>query len=194
MIAVIDASILVYLIDPDAKPPLDPRTKEPLEGCQERLSHLIARLERDRATLIVPTPALAEVLVRAIEAAPGIIRQLKAASVFRIAAFDDRAAIECAMLHAERLNRQKRLSRQERDKAKFDEQIVAIAMVEQASAIYSDDSDIRRICENRRGPGDGQRLEVVGMFDLPLPPEDPQLSLFRSRRTIPRQPDDPEPH
>ena len=44
MIVVFDASVLVYLIDADAKAPLDPSTGKPLEQCKERIKHLLASL------------------------------------------------------------------------------------------------------------------------------------------------------
>jgi hypothetical protein len=50
---------------------------------------------------------------------------------------------------------------------KFDRQIVAIARTEGAQVIYSDDADLRRFA---RAAG----IDVVGIADLPLPPESAQ--------------------
>lgn len=55
-------------------------------------------------------------------------------------------------------------------KLKFDQQIVAIARVHQATIIYSDDRDIRAIA-TRLG------LEVIGIADLELPPNAAQFNL-----------------
>ena len=60
-------------------------------------------------------------------------------------------------------------------KIKYDRQIVAIARVNQASAIYSDDRDIRSIAAQAD-------ISVIGLADLQLPPEAAQheLPLIRS--------------
>ena len=55
-------------------------------------------------------------------------------------------------------------------KIKFDRQIVAIASVERATAIYSDDSDV--VAYAREAGMEGYRLS-----DLPEPPKDPQGDL-----------------
>ena len=52
----------------------------------------------------------------------------------------------------------------------FDRQIVAIALVEGATAIYSDDD---HVCAYAKEAG----IESYELADLPLPPEDPQQSL-----------------
>lgn len=57
-----------------------------------------------------------------------------------------------------------------RTKVKFDRQIVAIAAVERATAVYSDDGDV--IAYAKEAGIDGYRLA-----DLQLPPEDPQSEL-----------------
>ena len=49
-------------------------------------------------------------------------------------------------------------------KIKFDRQIVAIAKVAKATAIYSDDADMRTIAA-------AEDIAVVGLAELPLPPE-----------------------
>lgn len=54
---------------------------------------------------------------------------------------------------------------------KFDHQIVAIARVENATVIYSDDNHLGRFAR-RHG------IEVFGIASLPLPPEDRQGGLF----------------
>jgi hypothetical protein len=40
----IDATTLLLLLDPDARPPRDPATKKPLENCKERIEFLIETL------------------------------------------------------------------------------------------------------------------------------------------------------
>jgi len=55
LIVVFDASVLVYLIDADAKAPLDPSTGKPLEQCKERIEHLLASLQQQGAKIVIPT-------------------------------------------------------------------------------------------------------------------------------------------
>ena len=139
-----DTSVLVYLFDDQARPPGHPDTGEPLSDCAARIAHLVDTLAADEARTGT------------------IIETLKRNGRVRIVGFDERAAVEFAATQAER-GRGQMKGGTTRAKAKFDDQIVAIAAVEGATRIYSDDHDIRKLAEGR--------FEVVGMFDLPLPPQ-----------------------
>lgn len=121
--------------------------------------------------MIIPTPALAEVLTRGGVAGPDWLRLLNQSRHIRIVAFDQRAAVECAALAAKRLSSSGGAS--PRWKAKFDEQIVAIAAVEGATTIYSDDGDIARLT--------AESVQVIGIAALPLPPQDAQRELFTTQ-------------
>jgi predicted nucleic acid-binding protein len=166
VIVAFDASVLVYLLDENARAPQG-ENGEPIEHCQTRVSHLIAELQRAKAKIIVPAPALAEVLVYGGAAAPDWLSILNTSRHIRISPFDERAAIEYSVLERARVAAPR--SGKPRAKAKFDEQIVAIARVEGATTIYSDDSDIRKLW------GDGG--QVAGIADLPLPPQDRQIAM-----------------
>src|SRR5262249_26177119 len=89
---------------------------------------------------------------------------------FRIAPFDERAAVEFAARRAERKAQSGKSPAPTHAKAKFDDQIVAIAAVEGATLIYSDDSDIKTLVD--------KRFEVKGIAELPLPPENPEPPLL----------------
>jgi hypothetical protein len=52
----------------------------------------------------------------------------------------------------------------------FDRQIVVIAKVARATAIYSDDADVRSMAAT-------QDIAVIGLAELPLPPVDPQMAM-----------------
>lgn len=162
MIVAFDTSVLVYLLDGQANAPLDPATGAPVSNCKERLDFLISTLQNERAKIIIPTPTLGELLVKAREAAPEWLAMLHKSRHFRIASFDERAAVEFAATQAERMAAGPKTEGATRAKAKFDDQIVAIAAVEGATAIYSDDPHIKRLA--------GGRFGVVGVADLPLPP------------------------
>lgn len=168
MIIAVDASVLLHLIDPDLPVPPRPDGTVP-DRCQERLKHLIEQSSKNGDRLLIPTPALAEALVNAGDAGPAWIAALNGQRSVRIAPFDEKAAVECAALA---LARSKRRGATTRNKAKFDEQIVAIAVAEQAELLLSDDQDIQKLSP--------PHLEVKGIGDLDLPPEDRQGRLFDS--------------
>lgn len=169
MIVAFDASILVYVLDTLANAPIDPTTGKPVDRCHERVNHLLATLQQLNAKIIIPTPALAEVLVRASAGGPELLRILHLSKHFRISSFDEMAAIEFAARQADRLKSSDRHAAPGRTKAKFDDQIVAIATVESVTTIYSDDGDITKLAAGR--------FEVRKIKDIPLPPEPPQGEL-----------------
>jgi len=53
---------------------------------------------------------------------------------------------------------------------KYDRQIVAVAKVCGATTIYSDDKDVRTLAKT-------VKIDVIGLADLPLPPEKAQMDL-----------------
>ena len=62
---VIDATTLMLLIDPTAKPPLDLATNKPVERCKDRIEFLLTTLSEAGTQVLVPTPVLSEILIRA---------------------------------------------------------------------------------------------------------------------------------
>ena len=126
-----------------------------------------------QAALVGRLPALSECLVHAGPAGPEYLAIISKKAVFRIASFDERAAMEAAARTYEARRRgQRKGGNPEAAKAKikFDRQIVAIAKVEGATAVYSDDADV---IDYAREAG----LEGYRLADLPEPPEDPQHAL-----------------
>jgi len=175
---VFDASMLLLMLDPAAKPPLDRRTRQPVDRASERIEFLIETLGRERCKIIIPTPALSELLVRAGTAGPGYLDELSRSARFEIAPFDQRAAVEVAAAIREAIDQgdKREGSPATWAKIKFDHQIVAIARLRGATAIYSDDEDIVRL---------GQRgcIKVIGLADLPLPPPDQLMLEYGSPTT-----------
>lgn len=165
MSVLFDTSILLLALQPDAKPPADPETGEPIEHAKQRVEYLIRALSKSKTKVIIPAPVLSEVLVHAGDAANDYV-QLLQQSPFRIAPFDTRAAIECGDAIAQNGLRSKG-KENPRAKVKFDNQIVAIAKVERVDRIYSDDAHIHTLA-NRVG------LDVTRSFELELDPDDRQ--------------------
>ena len=110
----------------------------PVEHARERIDHLVKELEQSRIKIIIPTPALSEILVRAGTAGLAYLDRLNTSAAFRIVSFDQRAAVEVAAMTRDAMaTGNKRGGAQGTwAKVKFDRQIVAIAKVEGANIIY----------------------------------------------------------
>lgn len=166
-----DATTLLLLFYPDAKPPLDPITGQPLAKCKERVNLLLQDLNEAKIQVLVPTPVLSELLVRAGPDKARILNELNNSYAFKIQPFDEIAAIECAMLTDAYVQSNKKLTEDEtKAKVKYDRQIIAIAKVSGVKTIYSDD---RKLGEKAAENG----VVAIKTSDLPLPPEPPQPDL-----------------
>ncbi len=170
MIAV-DTSVFLYLIKPDSSPPVDTATGKPVEGCQNRIEFLISSLSKAGTKLVLPTPVVTEMLVSTGESAAGVLEILRRQSVFRVADFDQRAALECsAMMSQHWAGRLKQLKTEVgRHRIKFDLMIVAIARAAGAQEILSDDKSVKNVAAIAGMP-------CRGIADLPLPPGPDQPS------------------
>ena len=169
---VFDATTLLPFLEPDARASINPATNEPVTDAKARIDHLIEALENRRETIMIPTPALSEVLVHSDEAGPKYLEILNTTRCFRIEPFDQRAAVELATMTREALREGdlRAGTRATRAKLKFDRQIIAIARTRRQTAIHSDDDDISTVAEPLG-------LEVVPVHALPVPPEDAQGNL-----------------
>lgn len=153
----LDCNALIELSRPD-----DPVS-------QFRFLHLIK--EQD-AVLVVPTPVVAEFLVRAeAEGVEWLSTQRKRRN-FILGAFDYRAAQECALLEQQAVaaGMKRPVKQDSRQKIKVDRQILAIARVAECELIMSADGGLRAMATWLELPC--QRVD-----ELPLPPEDAQLKL-----------------
>ena len=108
---------------------LDPRSRP------EAVSNLIRTLSAENAKVIVPTPALAEVLTHSTETAQDWMQVLNTHACLQVRPFDDKASFELAQLLGEN-------AAGLRDILRFDRQIVAIARVYGASVLYADDDKV----------------------------------------------------
>jgi predicted nucleic acid-binding protein len=164
---VFDTAVLLLLMDPNARSDVDQGAK--------RVEHLIKTLAVDKELIVVPTPVLSEILVRAGAAMQGYLDILNGSAAFRIVPFDQKAAIECALAIRDSLDRggvhvDSGDPDVSRSKVKFDRQIVAIAKAEGAHTVYTNDDDVVRYAHQAE-------LKARRPADLDLPPEDPQQSL-----------------
>jgi hypothetical protein len=154
-VVVIDATNLLLMLRPGTPVPPD-SSGALIDKPKERIEYLVQRLDKAKAKLIIPTPALSEALVRAGAAASQqIIEDLQKYAVFQIEPFDTRAALEVAAMTRSAISRGNKRGRSSATwaKVKYDRQIVAIAKVCGATTIYSDDEDIEALgkdSQNRR--------------------------------------------
>lgn len=126
-----------------------------------RFDHLLAELDLAQAEVIIPAPALAEVLCRSDASPNAVLPLLEDISRVRIAAFDERAAVEFGEMFRGRTG-ETGPSSAGKVKFKFDLMILAIAKVEVVSTVYTDDDELQK---RARSVG----MKAVGFWDLDLP-------------------------
>jgi predicted nucleic acid-binding protein len=171
---VFDANFLIYFLDPKIKGGV---------GSNPRIDFLVATIQKSGERIVVPTPALSELLVGAGDAGPQYLEIIARTKFFRVVAFDTLAAVEAAALERDaRAKGDKRGATPEADwsKVKFDRQILAIARVVGAKAIYTNDG---QLAKHARAAG----IDAIGPDDLPEPPVTPQLEM----RLNPVEPEQP---
>lgn len=175
MTVAFDATFLLYLFrDPGTVPaPLDAAGK-PIQYAKERVEALLSELQKTRTTIVVATPALSEIMVRAgVAAGQQYMALMGRARVFKIVPFEIRAAIETAIMHGHATSGEKNRAptAATHAKLKYDRQIVAIAKVEGVHVFYTDDGD-------QCGLAERQGMTVRGLGDLPIPTAASQLDIF----------------
>lgn len=158
---VFDAGILIKLFG----------KKTPAEE-RQKLEYLVDTLQKAKERIVIPTPALSEYLVKAGAATEEVLEQFRKSGVFRVAAFDQRAAVEYALAIRRALEQGNKRggSTATWAKVKFDWQIVSIAKVASASRIYTEDDDVKRYATTAGIP-------ASSINELPLPPDAKQGKL-----------------
>lgn len=161
---VFDANFLIFFLDPKLKTGA---------GNNPRVDYLVETIEKSRERIVVPTPALSELLVGAKDAAPKYLDTITRSRFFRIEPFGERAAVEAAAMTRDAIARGSKSDPATDStwaKVKFDRQIVAIARVVGSTTIYSQDSDLARHAEQ-------VGISVVRLEDLLEPPTAPQIEM-----------------
>lgn len=168
---VFDATMLMLLIRPESGCPIDSKG-EPISYVTERIAHFVEQSEKSKTRIGLPTPALSEVLVRSGSSAIKILEKIKEFSIFEILPFDELSAIEVALMTKNAIDNgdKKEGSSEVWSKIKYDRQILAIARVRQATAIFTDDCGLRNIAAK-------VGLSVAGIAELELPPRKAQGEL-----------------
>jgi predicted nucleic acid-binding protein len=141
---------------------------------------LVIKLQQMNERILVTTPVLGEVLVYAGVATPKYLEILNKTARFKIAPFDEIAAIRAAeMLAADLVTVGKRGGAVgDWDVIKVDRQIVAIGIVEGVKTIYSNDPRVIKLGERAGMTAiNFDRLEThlkpAPLFDQKTPPLNP---------------------
>ena len=191
MACVFDANFLTLVLYPEADPPNDPATGRAVTQAGQRIARLLDDLHKQNEQIIIPSPALAEVLVLVGSAGPEYVRLLDRSARFRMEAFDTRAAIQNAIMETEahasgdkRVGISKTTAYQ---KIKVDRQIVAIAASRGAKIIYSTDGDIATLAK-------AAHLEVRHLAEIEPPMENmPLFNVLTDDVNVVSSPNEPAP-
>lgn len=172
MSVAIDAGVLSQFLYEDYAEIVDFKTGKIIDHARERIDGLIQKIEKDKDLIIIPTPALSEALVVVAPDVQKYLDQVHQQSCFKIADFDERAAIEVALRakYALTAGDKKEAVKSSWKKVKYDRQIVAIAKVEAVSVIYSADRFIHKHAEL-------WGLKALNISELPILKRETQRSL-----------------
>ena len=182
-----DTTTLSILLNPNAGIPLDPSTKRPVILAKRRAEFLVESLGKDRQRIIIPTPAVAEILTVIGPDAQQYFDIIGRSRLFEVAAFDSRCAIELACLNRDVFaETDAKNAAEPYQKIKVDRQIVAIFKVAGVGQVYTDDEGLSkraRLCG----------MTPVSVAELPMPTDDRQMAIeFNAPDEIPEPTDEPE--
>ncbi len=162
-----DTTVLSVLLFPDA----EVRSEGQLvPDARERVQALVAKLQEAKEQVLVPTPALCEVLVTEGADVGEVLETLRNSAYIKIAGFDERAAVELAirLRDARKAGQEREGLKISKGAMKFDRQIVAIALVNGARVLYSDDAGLKKFAE-------ACGIDVKRVADLAVPPSQSTL-------------------
>lgn len=180
MTVAFDATALLLLLSSNVGVPKD-ANGQPIQYARERVDGLVAELEDAGTRILIPTPALSEALVRVGPRLMQVyLEKMSRSSAFQVADFDERAAIEVAIMTKQAIDAGDKRSGAEGpwSKIKYDRQIVAISRVNRATTILSDDQNLQKF-------GRMLRMNVIGLGDLPIPSQAGQLSMIEQFEALP---------
>jgi predicted nucleic acid-binding protein len=169
---VFDTNLAIMLVRPDAMVARDAHGVM-ISHAKERVDGLLAQLAANKTKIVIPTPVLAEVLVRSDEGErAALIARLTRSASFRVAGFDERAAIELADIEKKAIDGGDKRGGVEGPwtKIRFDRQIVAIARVADADTIYTDDGNLAKHAFSHG-------IKTIGIGSLDIPASQAQTTL-----------------
>lgn len=155
---VFDTTALLLFVYPLKPPPIDPLTGNDLTRCHDRIEYLVKSLSDRRIKVGLPTPVIAEYLIGAGLNKQAFFAQFQSNSAFLPLPFDEKAAIELALITEPNVR-----TEDTKAKVRFDRQVVAIAKANGATALYTDD-------KNQAAFARANGQTVIMIHDIPLPP------------------------
>lgn len=167
---VFDTSMLCLAFDNSWSPPIDPSTGLLLEKAKERIDFLVSTLSKSTERVLVPTPVLAEYLVRGGEDKNERLAIFTSSKAYQVVPFDTRAAVECSLIEDGDSSAKVLAEEASKTKVKFDRQVISIAKSTGSHTIYTGDMRLANVAK-RNG------LSVVMTWELPLPQEDAQMAI-----------------
>jgi hypothetical protein len=171
-VIVFDTTYLIVLLQQDISTlNIRDRENKPVSKVRERVQHLVKKLSDSNALICIPTPVLAEIMVRAGRAGPEYLKRFSNSSKFKLSPFDVKAAIEAGDLIRRVKAEQPAQSIETWAKIKFDIQIVAIAKGEESPVIYAEDRGIENHAKRLA-------IDVRRICDLESPPESDETGLL----------------
>lgn len=144
-----DNTFLTLLLDPTSPVRANPSTGTPTLHMPARMQTLIDDLTERDAKLIIPTPAIAEVMCR-LANYDEVLTQLSQYKCIEPYAFDQKCALTLADLshkHGKELKDARKLNNWSRQQVKVDLQIVAVALTYGADTLYTDDDGQTKFAE-----------------------------------------------
>lgn len=181
-----DNTIATVLFNRRARIPTHPDTGLPIEAGRERLEGLVNELQRDKASIVIPTPVIAELLTVSGPEGTQYFDTITRSKVFQVGDFDVRAALEVSLMNTEALAESDKKAGIDApwQKIKVDRQIVAICKVHNVTVLYTDDDNLTKTAE-RAG------LKTMGLHELPIPESAKQQGFnFEPRDEIAEAPND----
>ena len=155
---VFDANFLMIAMRPNIPASVD--------DAKERINYLLSNLQKAGERIVVPTPVLTELLIRAEQAAGVYLDELQKSARFKLAPFGTRAAVEVSIAISSAIKRKNKKdgSKETWAKVNFDRQIAAIGKVENAHTIYTDDQNLQKFSQLIG-------LKHVALADTDIPPD-----------------------
>lgn len=179
----VDTSALTILLNPNARIPADPQSGEPISYARDRILGFVARIEKERRKLVIPTPVVAELLTAIGPNTADYLRVINRKAVFQVLPFDEISAIELAFLNRDVFaSSDQKTGAEPWQKMKVDRQIIAVTKVAKCGAILTGDRGLAsraKLCN----------IEPLSIADLPVPDQARQHEMdFAEHEELPAEP------
>ncbi len=180
-----DNSFLSILLNPNSKPVYHLGTTNVVEVALERANSVVSQLENARRKIILPAPALAELLTAIGPEAQQYVNIVSRSRVFEVGNFDARAATELAILNRGVFSQSDEENRLDTyQKRKVDRQIIAVCKVYGVSELYTDDRGMAKLAKLCG-------IAPIALSEVPIPATALQRSLgLAPHESLPEVEDD----